>query len=274
MTLHAICDRTDSPPRSDGRGVLAVKRRDAVTVLDRVRTCGALKLLFPGGRDPFEAVLINTSGGLTGGDRQDLHVSVGANARMSLTTQAAERVYRAEMGHARVTSRLTVGEGGRLDWLPQELILFDDSALDRHLTCDLAKGASLLFVEPLVFGRRLMGETLRRVALSDRVEIRRAGRPLYRDAIRFQGDFQTHIARTAIGQGAGAMASVVYAAPDAAAQVDHIQRGLPAHAGVSLLGDDCLVARILAEDSYLLRRTLIPVLERLGGASLPKSWSL
>jgi urease accessory protein len=274
MTLHAICDRTDSPPRSDGRGVLAVKRRDAATVLDRVRTSGALKLLFPGGRDPFEAVLINTSGGLTGGDRQDLQVSVGAGARMSLTTQAAERVYRAEAGHARVTSRLTVAKDARLDWLPQELILFDRSALDRHLTCDLAEGASFLFVEPLVFGRRLMGETLRQVALSDRVEIRRAGRPLYRDAIRFQGDFQSHIARTAIGHGASAMASVVYAAPDAAAHVGPIRLDLPPHAGVSLLQDGCLVARIMAEDSHLMRRALIPVLERLSGASLPKSWSL
>jgi urease accessory protein len=49
---------------------------------------------------------------------------------------------------------------------------------------------------------------------------------------------------------------------------------LPETAGASLLNENLLVLRALADDSLSLRRYLIPVLELLSGQSLPAVWRL
>jgi len=261
-------------PRAIGRGTLSAKRRGDASVIDGLRTSGCLKLLFPPKPDRCESILINTAGGLTGGDRLDLSVTAGPGAHLAITTQAAERAYRAQSGRARVSSDLAVGAGGTMFWLPQELILFEGAALERRLTCDLAPDARLLLVEPVVFGRALMGETLRDVAFRDRIEIRRGGRPLYRDQIRFDGDVARHLARPAIADGAGAIASLIFVAPDAEALLPAVRALLPATGGASLLHPDVLVLRLLAEDSFALRQSLLPVLDLISQDRLPASWRL
>ncbi len=70
------------------------------------------------------------------------------------------------------------------------------------------------------------------------------------------------------------MAIVVYVANDAQSHLDPLRELLPKRAGASLIGDDLLVARILADDSYLLRQDLIPILNRLSQNQLPKCWMI
>ncbi|SIT04019.1 urease accessory protein [Roseivivax lentus] len=265
-------------PRADGQGWLSVKARDGQSVLDRFRTRGALKMLFPVRTPRAEAILINTAGGLTGGDRLQLSVEVQAGAHLTMTTQAAERVYRAREDTARVTSDITVGAGAHLSWLPQELIVYEGGALDRRLAIDLDASASLLMVEPVIFGRRAMAETLRAGHLSDRIRVSRAGRPLYLDGTELHGDIAATLARRALGQGAGAMASLLYVAPDAGAHLDALRAALraalPATGGASLLAPDTLALRCLAEDGFALRAALLPILDRLSRDTLPASWRL
>ncbi|MFW8635320.1 urease accessory protein UreD [Cribrihabitans pelagius] len=243
--------------------------------LDRLRSSGAMKALFPRPRDNgIEAILINTSGGLTGGDRIGVEARAGRGSSLTLTTQAAERAYRAEAGEAVVTTRLEAGSGAELMWLPQELILFEGSALSRTLTVSLAPDARFLMAEAVIFGRAAMGEQLRNIRLRDRVRITRGGVPAYRDGVDITGDALTHMARRVTGAGAGAMASLIYAGPDAEAQLDPLRRHLPATGGASLLAPDLLAARILAADGFALRQALIPILDRLSRNRLPASWRL
>ena len=63
--------------------------------------------------DVTEVVFLNTSGGLTGGDRLDLALTLAPGLCATATTQTAERAYRSAAGVARAEVRLTVG-GGRL----------------------------------------------------------------------------------------------------------------------------------------------------------------
>lgn len=222
-----------------------------------------------------ETILINTAGGITGGDRFDLSATVGADAHLTITTQAAERAYRAQAGEiGQVTTRLTVESGGQLQWLPQELILFERSALHRRLDIDLAPDATLLLVEPIAFGRAAMGETLHDITFRDRITVRQGGRPHYIDAVDLTGNAATQLTRRAVANGAGAMASVVLVRPDANAVLDRVRAGLPDTAGASLIADDTLVLRHLAEDSFALRRDLLPILDHLSNHSLPTSWRL
>lgn len=219
--------------------------------------------------------MVNTAGGITGGDQFDLSVAVEPHATLTLTTQAAERAYRAQRDEiGTLTTKLDVLAGGRLNWLPQELILFERCNLHRRLAVSLQPDAQLLLVEPIVFGRTAMGEALHDARFQDRISITRAGQPLYLDGINLGGDVATLLQRPATAAGATAMASVVMVAPEAAAHFSAIQSALPPTAGVSLMADDLLVIRILATDSLELRRVLIPVLERLNNNTLPMSWRL
>ncbi|MGC9417419.1 MAG: urease accessory protein UreD [Rhodovulum sp.] len=254
--------------------MLAAKVAGARSALSGLRQSGAFKALFPRPRGAaVEAVLVNTAGGITGGDRFDTRIEAQAGSHLSVTTQAAERAYRAQPGErGRVGNRLAVGPGARLDWLPQETILYEGSALERTLAVDLAADAQLLMVEPVVFGRAAMGEVLHDALFRDRIEIRREGVPLYLDALRLEGDIAAHVVRPAVAGGAGAMASLVLVSPAAEAHLAPVRALMPATGGASLLRDDVLVLRLLAPDSFALRRALVPALMRLTDNALPRSW--
>ncbi|MGY3668964.1 urease accessory protein UreD [Marinovum sp. KMM 9989] len=266
----------DQPqPRTRGQLVLSAKRRGAASVIDGLRQAGSYRALFPRCDAMLQAICINTSGGVTGGDRLTLEASVGEGAALGLTTQAAERAYRSREGDfGHVTSALRVGPGATLHWMPQELILYDGCALSRKLSVDLAADARLLLVEPVIFGRAAMGERLTSGRFHDRIEVRRAGRPLYYDAVQLNGAISDQLAQTAVAGGAGAMASLLYVAPDAEAQLAPMRARLPDTGGASLLAPDALVLRILAPDSHVLRQLLLPILDRLSDDTLPVSWRL
>lgn len=212
---------------------------------------------------------------MTGGDQFDFSAHAASSTTLTLTTQACERAYRAQPGEiGKVTNRLSVETGARVNWLPQETLLFNGSALHRHLKIDLSEGASLLMVEPLVFGRPAMGEDVTDLRFRDRIDIRREGAPLFLDAMAITGNARNHLARPFIANGAGAVALMVLVADNAEPHVAALQGILPATGGVSLLQEDVLVMRLLAEDSFALRQTLLPVLQRLNGAPLPRCWKI
>jgi len=172
-----------------------------------------------------------------------------------------------------VRTRLTLAAGAALEWLPQETILFDRSALDRRLEIDMAADARFLGVETLVFGRTAMGESVRQAHLRDLIRIRRAGTLLLHDAIRMDGAVETLLQRAAIGQGARALATLVYVAPDAEAALEPVRQALgSAEAGASAW-NGMLVARILGPDGAGVRRCVVAVLAALRPSRpLPRVW--
>lgn len=269
-------DATIRPPRAVGELRLSAKPYGARTVIGDLRQAGSLKMLFPRPADnALQGIAINTAGGVTGGDRFTYAARADAGTTLTLSTQAAERAYRAQTGEVgKVQTSLEVAEGARLNWLPQETILFQGCALQREIIVDLASNASLLLCEPLVFGRVAMGETLTDGHFQDRIEVRRSGAPLFLDAMRLSGDIAAHLARPTIADGAGALATLVYINADAEAHLTPLREAIGAQGGVSLIQPDLLFARILASDSFVLRQTLMPILTRLSGAPLPRPWMI
>lgn len=265
---------TLAPQRARGALELSVKARDQATALDKFRTTGCMKALFPRQRDRLEAILINTAGGVTGGDRLSAKAVAKPGTRLTLTTQSAERAYRANSDWGVVENRLDLEPDADVHWLPQELIVFEGARVRRKLTVNLAYGSRLLAVEPVVFGRTAMGETLHDVCVHDRIEVWRDGHPMFADAMRFEGDVQAQLASTATCSGASAMATVLYLAPDAQACLPPVRAGLPDTAGATVLADDLLAIRMVAEDGFHLRHYLLPILDRLSRDNLPTSWRL
>lgn len=264
------------PPRARGDATVSAKSLGTASVIGRLRQAGSLKVLFPRSEDRrLQAVLVNTAGGVTGGDRFSLEAEAETDAHLVLTTQAAERAYRAPPGPVgEIDNRLHVQSGARLDWLPQETILFEGCSLHRKLRVDLEADAELLLAEPLVFGRRAMGERVTQADFQDRITINRAGRPLYMDALRFQGDVEAQLDRPGVAGANRALATVLMASPRAAGFLEPIRALLPATGGASLIGEDLLVLRLLAQDSFELRRSMIPIFETFSGNPLPRPWMI
>ncbi len=247
-------------------------------MLDRLRQEGCLKARRP--RPERGAwtglVTLNSAGGVAGGDRLATSVVAAAGTRLTVATQAAERYYRTDaLGHAAtVRTALAVGEGAWLEWLPQETILFDACALDRRLDVALAGGAGFVGVETLVFGRALMGETVRTARLHDTIRLHREGALLWHDAIRLDGPVQAVLDRAAVADGGRAVATLLFAAPGAADRLDALRLALaPFQAGASAL-DGLLVARVVAPDGACARAAIVAGLAALrDDRPLPRVWS-
>lgn len=262
-------------PRAIGQAFVSSKRRDGRSAIDGLRQSGALKLLFPTRTDFVEAIVINTSGGVTGGDDFRIGVRSGVGSKLMITTQAAERAYRAQKGQTgHIESVLEAEADSTLFWLPQETILYDEAAVHRQLTVDLAPTARFLMVEPILFGRRAMGEDPTHLHFHDRITLRRAGMPFYQDGITLSGDAATQLDRPAVAAGARAAASLVYVDPAAEAKLEAVRGHLDTAGGASMLQDDVLAVRLLAEDGFEMRRRLLPILDLLTENTLPQSWRL
>jgi urease accessory protein len=267
--------------RARGRADVSFKAVDGVTRLDRLFQEGQAKIRIPKplpGEAPT-AVAINTGGGIAGGDRIAWGVTIGVGARAVATSQAAERVYRTSRTDGELSGEIdttiAVEAGGHLDWLPQETILFDASALSRRLDVTLAAGATALLVEQIVLGRTAMGEEVETCRLVDRWRIRREGRLVFADTFRLEGATRTILSGRATGGGARAFATVVMADPTAEARLDGIRavlEGGACDAGASAF-DGLVVMRLAHSSATVLRSELVRLVLHIRQADMPRVWS-
>ncbi len=200
--------------RSVGRAALAVGLRDGRPVPRDIAQGGSARVMLPRSGAGFrEAVFLNTSGGLASGDRLEFAMALEAGVAFTCSTQTAERAYLATGAAARVRVGATVGAGGRLVWLPQETILYEEAHVDRATEVDLAPGASVLLCETVVLGRRAMGEDPRRARLADRRMVRVAGRPLWAEQLRLDAGVLAEAGGAAVLGGAPAFAVLALCGP-------------------------------------------------------------
>lgn len=272
--------RTDHPAlqRVRATGRLSVKHSDGRTRIDRLFQEGAARIRFPAPESPaIEAVLINTAGGLTGGDTVDWTINAATGTRLTLTTQACEKVYRAAGGHAEISVSLKAGADARIAWLPQETILFDRSALRRRLNVDLAPGAGILLLEATIFGRAAMGEHVETAMFSDRWRVRVEGSLIHAEDFRIGPAIATQLAGPAVAGGGRAVATLLMIGDGAERMLEPARAIIGEHGGAShwrIGSTGKLLARLVATDGYALRARLMPLVGLLNGqAGLPKIWT-
>lgn len=221
-----------------------------------------------------EVVFLNTAGGLTGGDRLSYGLDLAAGAWAVGTTQTAERAYLSRAGAAQTDVALTLGAGARLHWLPQEMILFQGAAIERSLRVEMAEDAEFVMLETLVLGRAAMGERLTRIALKDRREVIRGGRPALIEAI-LLGDADLARPGAAGLNGAVALATLAVFARDAGDRLARLRAALPEAGAVRAAAsawDGRLVARFMAAEAWPLRQAVARAIETLTGGALPRVW--
>lgn len=276
MAALAVAEALPHPTlqRARGEGRVIAVARDGRTEIQRLYQEGCAKVRLPHTHsDALQAVLMNTAGGLTGGDHVKWTAAALPGTKLVLTTPACERVYRSVSGDARVENRLVAHESAHIDWLPQETILFEGSRLDRRLDIELADGATLTAVEAVLIGREAMGEDAPSARLRDNWRIRRGGKLIHAEATVLSGD-PAERGGLSLLDGAIAFATVLHVARDAERKLDTVRALLPETGGASVIGER-LTVRLLATSGLALRRSLSPIIALLSSAgSIPRLWTL
>jgi urease accessory protein len=261
--------------RAVGRIAFSVAATPGGTRRSRVHEAGSLRVRFPNGisQDTLDAVIVNTAGGMAGGDDFGIDIDVGPRARLTVTTAAAEKIYRSLGTDTEIAVKLKVSSGGSLAWLPQETILFDQVRLRRSIDIDLAEDSQLLMAEAIVFGRSAMGETVAHGHLSDRWRLRVGGKLIFAETIRLDGEIAQRLEQRAIARGNVAIASVIKY-PGAGDDVAAIRAAADSFAGDvgASAWNGIAVARFVAPDGAALRRDLVTVLTALRAGPLPRLW--
>src|SRR6185437_15164298 len=160
----ALRDQTFAANRATGHIALSVIAAHGSSRRARVHEAGSLRVRFPNSQSDsgLDAVIVNSAGGMTGGDRFDLGIDVGA--------------------------------GAALVWLPQETILFNQVRLRRTIDIELSGSAHLLLAEAIVFGRAAMGEIVSVGHLFDRWRVRRDGALILAETMRIDGAIAKQLA--------------------------------------------------------------------------------
>ncbi|KQN70037.1 urease accessory protein UreD [Devosia sp. Leaf64] len=270
---------TSHMQRARGIGRIKTKQRDGKTCLDTLFQEGCGKIRLPHTHSQaLEAVLINTAGGITGGDQIDWSAEVSPRGKLVVTTQACERSYRSTGDTALVRAKLRVGAGAHLDWLPQETILFAGSKLSRTLDITLEPAATLTAIEAVLLGRDAMGEEARDAMFSDNWRIYRGDRLLHAEATRLTGDGSERDGLSLL-DGCRAFASILHVATNADMANIVLDRLRLQHTGKDMIAASAngerLVIRAMAPTGLALRRLIVPTLLELTGAGdLPRLWHL
>ncbi|CAH0155597.1 urease accessory protein UreD [Roseomonas sp. CECT 9278] len=267
-----------SHQRARGGAELHLSRSGAATRIAHLFQAAPARILFPTseGDEPPLAVLVNTAGGLAGGDALALDLRLGAGAAATLSTPSAEKIYRSLGAATRIDATIDVGSGATLEWLPQETILFDGARLHRRIAVALAPDARLLFAEMMVFGRRARGEVMRDGAVQESWRLRRGGSLVWADGLALGGDLSTRLDDRFGFAGAEAMACLLLAVPG---PVEPLRAALrEADVAATMLRPGLLLARWLG-DAAAVRGALgeavrLVRVQALGlPARLPRLWT-
>lgn len=250
--------------------------QDGRTALSDMREWDGYKVRFPNAADKTEAVIINTGGGVAGGDTVRISVIADERAQVTLTTPSAERIYGAlGLSQTEISVQLNVADTASIHWLPQETILFDRARLKRSMSVDMAASATALLSETIIFGRVAMGETITEAAFTDCWRIKRGGKLVFAENLKLDGDISDFFGKKAIADGARVISTTLLVAPDAEDRLEAVRQSLAAenvHAAASAW-NGMLVVRALGETSGPVRRMLVNLLPILSGNSVPRVWS-
>jgi urease accessory protein len=265
-------------PRADGGVRVSFRRTGGV---DRLADClerDGYKIRFPKVHFPktgaLEGVIVNTGGGVAGGDRVRHGIALGEGARVTISTPSAERIYRSLGAPSQIEVSMRLEAGASLAWLPQETILYNRASLSRRFDIDMAADASLLMAEITVFGRKEMGETLGDALYLDRWRVRRAGLLAFAENIRFEGDLHASLQKAATGNGARICATVLFVAPAAEDRLEAVRAAISgAESRIAASAwNGLLCIRCLGTELEAVRCDLVRAIQVLRPEPMPRVW--
>ena len=283
LDVSMDCPSDRDLQRADGCGRIVLSGSENGNRIEEVFERSPIRFLFPrtGHIAIEEAVLINTAGGIAGGDRLECSITALPNASIVVTSQAAEKVYRALREPACIATTLKAHEAAKLAWLPQETIVFNLARLHRTTEIELFSGAELLALEWLVLGRAAHGEVVLGGHITDTWHVRKDGRLIWADSLRISDDIFPHVHRKPLLSNCNAIATLIYFGPSLNRRLEFLRAITPSlecNCAATLIGG-LIVVRFATHESSDLKLALRSFLQQFGlelGAGpfqVPKMWS-
>jgi urease accessory protein len=247
----------DSTPRPGRNRVTATATIEAVAGPDGATRLPVLASQVPLvlRRTPSAVYLVGGAAGPLGGDQLTLRITVGAGAFLRLRTAAASIALPGLDGLESVLRVwVTVAAGGRLEYLPEPVVVADGARHATVVSAVLADGASLLLRDELLLGRHgEAGGSARSVLRADY-----AGRPLLRHSVEVGG--ADRVSRgPALLAGHRGVGTLLLAGADAdalAADAAALAEGASPEVALLPLAGPGVLVTALADDAVMLRRRL------------------
>jgi urease accessory protein len=269
--------------RANGSGRIVVSSSEGKTRIVDVFQRSPIRIMFPrtDGGAAKEAVLINTAGGIAGGDRLECDVTALADSSIAVTSQAAEKVYRALNEPARIATKLKACEAAKLAWLPQETIVFNRARLNRETEIELSSRAELLALEWLVLGRAAYGEEVLAGHITDSWRVKKDGRLVWADSFRITDEIFPHLHRKALLSNSKAVGTLIYFGPYPDRRIEFLRDIAPSlecNCAATSVGG-LIIVRFAAKVSSDLKLALLRFLEQFsrelgaGPFRVPKMWT-
>ena len=269
--------------RAEGSGRIVLSGSEKGTRIVDVFQRSPIRIMFPraSGGVLEEAVFVNTAGGIAGGDQLESDVTALANASVAVTSQAAEKVYRALNEPARIATKLKACEAAKLAWLPQETIVFNWGRIRRDTEIELSSGAELLALEWLVLGRAAHGEEMVGGHITDSWRVKKDGRLIWGDSFRATDEMFPHLHRKALLSNCKAVGTLIYFGPYLDTRLEFLRDIAPSlecDCAATLVGG-LIIVRFAATASFNLRLALRSFLQQFsrelgpGPFRVPKMWS-
>lgn len=262
--------------RAEGRIALKCRRVGGATRIVDLTESGGYRLKFPEieNKRALHGVIINTGGGVAGGDRVETAVEAHENSEVTVSSATAERIYRSIGAETEIGIRLAVAPGASLNWLPQPTILFSGARLNRTIESDVTGNASLLIAESTVFGRTASGEEMGCGLFRDRWRIRRDGQLIFAEEMRLEGHLGEIMRRPAVAQNANAAALLIHIGPAAENMCEPLRTAFFGCSGVHGVSTwrGMLVMRALANGLSEVQCTFQRALEVLTRGAVPRAW--
>lgn len=210
------------------------------------------KPFYPEGPATCHTYIIHPPGGVVGGDRLGLDVTLDAGSQALITAPAAAKFYRSAGPTAVQINRLEVGPAAVLEWLPQETIIYDGARLRMRTLVRLAPGAGFMGWEMICLGLPACGQRFAAGRIDQRFEIWREDRPLLVEPLHIGS--ADPLLNAQWGMGGRPVIGTLAATVEQPAVVDAIRRRVTVEPGSGLFAvtrvDGLTLCRFLGDDVY------------------------
>ena len=263
--------------RAIGKLEISFLNTDEETSICDLHQSGSLKVLIPKAKSTYaEAVLINTGGGIVGGDYLSVEVNAFNETKTWVTTQASEKVYRSDGELSHLKSRINIGNNSTLFWCPKETILFNNSKFKRNLEFNIKTSSKLFIVENVVFGRLASGELDADCFFFDQWRIKRDEKLIFAENFLFENK-KSMYRKTNLGD-YRSLLNIVYVSKDSNNYLNKMRNIISAGNifGEASCWNDFIYLRALANNTVEFKKTIEEILILLVGdkSNIPRSLSI
>ncbi|HBJ02472.1 urease accessory protein UreD [Lysinibacillus fusiformis] len=221
------------------------------------------------GSDPTATVfLMESSGGMVAGDRNEINVKLAPESRVRLKQQSALKIYPSHTGdHCTQAITVEIADEARLEWLPEVTIPFERAKFQADTTIRMKESSTLIWGEIIAPGREMRGEVFDYQAYQSKYKVYVENKLIAFDSIHFNPQ-EMNFAALGLLEKALYIGSLWIVSPlvknlNMRDLQDLIQQEQSLQASVTKLTDQAIHCRWLAKEQRTLHKEINRMFEHM-----------